>query len=794
MSFQDRRLGLPALALLILFAAAPLQASWTVNGNPACTATGMQQYPILTPFLGGAVMLWGDLRAGNTDIYAQYMTISGTAAWGAEGIPICTDPAAQDKLRLVYHSFGLARTWYFTAVWEDTRNGFGNKDIYAQIFNNGGTPVFAVNGVQISTGTNDDVTPYLASSGNGRSYIVWTRYIGTTTDIYAQQITNSNAAVWGAGGIAICNATNVQGAGGVIADANGAIFVWTDNRSGAGNDIYAQRVDVNGNAQWTANGVPVCTAPSFQSGVQMVSDGAGGAVIMWLDNRNSQFETDIYAQRIDASGNILWGATGEPVVVGAGIEQAARMISDGAGGAFIVWSDPRGAQQPDIYAQRMSSAGVPWAANGIPVCTANFPQLEPDLASDGADGIVVTWQDLRFQTQPDLYAQRLNGAGVRYWPVDGKVVCDQTNPQFSPRIVPDARNGCVLAWEDRRNGASNADIYAVRIENELGNTGYPDPTITSVQDVTPDQGGHVTVNWTPGDGTFLYFDVYRALLPGAAAVSGQAAEGILDGSDLSPLAGCTNGYLWQHMGTQTFNGSPSYAFDVPTPSDSTGANPAINYFMVVGVKSGGDFFNSCVAEGYSVDNLAPPAPALTAQRNGGPVDLSYSCAAGDIASFSIYRSASPAVPTTPGYLVGTTAATTFHDGGAPAGTLYYVVTATDVHGNVGDPSNEAGVDVLTGVGDTPRLTELTLRANVPNPFGAETLLRIGSPAAGDGTLEVYDVAGRRVHSARMALREGWQDVRFDGRDDAGRSLASGVYFYRVSSGLQTRSGKMVIQR
>ena len=69
------------------------------------------------------------------------------------------------------------------------------------------------------------------------------------------------------------------------------------------------------------------------------------------------------------------------------------------------------------------------------------------------------------------------------------------------------------------------------------------------------------------------------------------------------------------------------------------------------------------------------------------------------------------------------------------------------------------------------------------------MLRVGSPASRQATLEVYDVAGRRVRSSRLALREGWQDISFDGKDDAGRHLASGVYFYRVSSGADTRAGE-----
>ncbi len=100
------------------------------------------------------------------------------------------------------------------------------------------------------------------------------------------------------------------------------------------------------------------------------------------------------------------------------------------------------------------------------------------------------------------------------------------------------------------------------------------------------------------------------------------------------------------------------------------------------------------------------------------------------------------------------------------------------------------VDVITGADDrAPALTELTVRANVPNPFRAMTLLRIGLPSAGEVSIDVFDVKGRRVFETVKRLGTGWQTVGFDGR-----SLPSGVYFYRVSAAGETVTRKMTIQR
>ena len=74
-----------------------------------------------------------------------------------------------------------------------------------------------------------------------------------------------------------------------------------DFRNASDWNIYAQRIDGTGASLWTANGVPICTEKFDQvlaiDGV--VSDGSGGAIILWHDERNGN--TDLYAQRISAA-------------------------------------------------------------------------------------------------------------------------------------------------------------------------------------------------------------------------------------------------------------------------------------------------------------------------------------------------------------------------------------------------------------------------------------------------------------------------------------------------------------
>jgi hypothetical protein len=98
----------------------------------------------------------------------------------------------------------------------------------------------------------------------------------------------------------------------------------------------------------------------------------------------------------------------------------------------------------------------------------------------------------------------------------------------------------------------------------------------------------------------------------------------------------------------------------------------------------------------------------------------------------------------------------------------------------------------TAVGGAPGLAT-TLHANHPNPFNPTTTIRYELAAAGNVRLRVFDAAGRLVRTlVDTSEGAGAHDVTFDGRDDNGRPVASGVYFYRLDAGTTTQTRKMVL--
>ena len=92
---------------------------------------------------------------------------------------------------------------------------------------------------------------------------------------------------------------------------------------------------------------------------------------------------------------------------------------------------------------------------------------------------------------------------------------------------------------------------------------------------------------------------------------------------------------------------------------------------------------------------------------------------------------------------------------------------------------------------TPEVT--ALHGAYPNPFNPSTTIRFSLAEPGPATLRIYDLSGRRVRTLLDEHRAaGHHDLEWNGRDDSGRRLASGVYFYRLEAGDFRAADKLVM--
>ncbi|MFZ0389826.1 MAG: C25 family cysteine peptidase [Calditrichia bacterium] len=114
------------------------------------------------------------------------------------------------------------------------------------------------------------------------------------------------------------------------------------------------------------------------------------------------------------------------------------------------------------------------------------------------------------------------------------------------------------------------------------------------------------------------------------------------------------------------------------------------------------------------------------------------------------------------------------------------MTVIPIHMKVG----LVGIDEMA---QTPQ--EFRLYPNSPNPFNPATVIRYQLPQAQDVRLEVYNMLGQRVCTLVKGRQQASaHEVQWDGTNDAGVQVASGIYIYRLQAGKQVATRKMILMK
>ena len=486
---------------ILLFKNITCFAQWSTNttvNNPIRVAQFAQYAPcIASDGSGGAIIVWIDAPDDggiDADIYAQRIDANGVIQWASGGVPICTAVNEQPYAAVISDGNGGA-----IIAWTDGRAS--DTDIYAQKINASGVVQWANNGVPICTALGYNFGPFMVSDGNGGAIIAFSdrRNDPNLADIYAQSINASGIVQWATDGIVICGNPATSFSPQIVSDGNnGAIITWHDNRNG-NFDIFAQRVNPSGILQWTNDGMPVCTAPGPQTSSSLISSPNGDAIIAWSDGRNTATSAaDIYAQCVNSNGIVQWPTNGVMICDAINNQNVPLLVSDGNNGGIIVWEDLRTAvNSADVYAQRINSAGmVQWAASGIGISTTTNNQRYCKIISDQNGGAIITWQDERLGvSSSDIYAQRISSNGIVQWTTNGAPVSTATNIQRNPFMVSDGNAGAIITWGDNR-AVTNYDVYAQRI-NTSGTLATEMQTVSNGVHVFPNpSNGLVTFQST----------------------------------------------------------------------------------------------------------------------------------------------------------------------------------------------------------------------------------------------------------------------------------------------------------
>ncbi len=492
-------------------------AQWNPNpalNTPVCLSNGNQiDLRMMEDGHSGTFITWKDYRPSNglPDIYIQRINSNGVPMWTGNGVVVCDETHDQSTPAIVTDMRGGV-----IVSWSDWRSSI-ERDIYAQRIDSGGNVKWTINGANVTNLSQREHSEKIVSDGKGGVIIVFEKQNGLW-DIWAQRLDSSGNKMWGAGGVAVSTATGNKRNHKVQKDKNGgAIVTWQDLRNGTNYDIYAQRLDANGNLKWGPNAKAICAAIGDQINAKIEADSSSnGAYIAWQDTRISS-DYDIYMQRVDSNGNIKWATDG--IVISNAVQNQSAldmMAFSGGNEVIITWKDKRNGNY-DIYAQKINNMGAfQWNVSGVVVCNSPFDQINPNICSDANKGAIIVWQDSS-AGKWDVKSQRVSNAGAMLWSTNGEVVCNAIDEQTSPKNVSDGNGGAIYAWQDSRFGEDDIYVHhinkwatgisSVELKNKLH--AYPNPATDKVTVSFPEEFAitNVMVNNMLGEKTNMPFTI-----------------------------------------------------------------------------------------------------------------------------------------------------------------------------------------------------------------------------------------------------------------------------------------------
>ncbi len=517
-----------------------------------------------------------------------------------------------------------------------------------------------------------------------------------------------------------------------VTSDGGCYIGWFDQASG-NYDVYLQRLDAQGHAQWAGGGIAVSTEPQLSSLVawDLTVDGDDNAILVFSDARAGT-DLDIYAYKVSPSGDLLWGTGGITLSTNNAFEPGAAVTVATDGDLVFAWAYLPDAGDGSTRLQRLTPDGTErYPHGGIDVLTETgaspaFTDIVPSL--DGSVIVSCVRDISSYYSNRYFKAERFAVDGSSVWG-DAVYIYDAYPLPlgYHPRIQSDGAGGLVAAFHAseanyhqsrfQRIDASGVAIHphnGIRV-TELAGRMHIDPTLAYHPDT-----GDAYVFWNERNSAQSQWGIYAQRVSTAGAL-----EWGVSGLELLPV---NSQYKSFPRAVPCEGGAMVFLSDEPSGTynedrligmrlDSSGAQMWPGDIVAVATHPSGKSRYPVVV------NDEDMAVLVWEDDRGGSVDL--------------------------------------------------YAQNVNVDGTLG--ASSAGAPAFFPG------THARLLPNEPNPFVSVTRFRIPSTMGlAAPRLEILDLEGRRVRVFPVLAGAGdTQVVSWDGRSAAGRALPEGVYFYRL---------------
>lgn len=548
-------------------------------------------------------------------------------------------------------------------------------------------PVVVKQGEQVLPKTG--VLPYTASPPGGM-WVGWFDNAGGSYRVYVQLLDPSGTPFFPAAGLLV--SANPQSSSLVdwdlaVDNDGNAILVFTDTRSGGDLDVFAYKIDPSGQFLWGPNGIELSLNPDFDPSPMVTMASDGDAVVVWGRFPDTG-DGDLRMQRIAADGSVRFAAGGIAIASATGETPGFADLVPSDGGSVIVsyvrdvdtFTAPR-----HVRALKISPTGTSvWGSPVVVFDAAAVPIAHwPKIQEDGVGGAVFVWH----RSISNLFnscVQHLTSAGAELFAHNGVVVCTTANrhhldPDFT--YLP-ATGDTYVFWNERNSAQSQWGIFGQKITASGARA------------------------WGDGGISYIPLDNVLEILPRVVTVGNDAMVLVAD----EPGG--------------AFNQDRVLAFRV----DTNGANVWAGSPRVVS--------------------------SVLSSKSRLPVVVSP-----DGIAYAVWED---------------------NRNGTP-----------DLYAQNVNPDGTLGPNVGSDVPESAARFTARLVAS-PNPFTGETTITLTGAQEISGPMQVYDASGR-LRLQLVPTADG--RVRWAGRDGDGSLLPGGVYFLRMATPGRTNvRGSMTLLR
>jgi hypothetical protein len=351
-------------------------------------------------------------------------------------------------------------------------------DTYLQRLDLNGYEQFAHDGIQIAKLTNSSTEDYgldVDAQGNALLAFLDTRE-ASTQQVTVTKVSPGGVQLWGPNGVQLTAGTPQAHQPKVAGTSDGGVVVAWTAYGPTYSFIVLQKLDANGKPEWASNTlVNNGMILSENKADYMVSDlhaSDNGSVIVSF-SRDTGFRTNryLYANKISASGQLLWGAKHVHVWDGGSLQLGnyPAFLTDGNGGAVFSWYSSSPSLQ--VYVQHINSAGTEvFPHNGV-VASTNASQIRVSPSADydpSTQEIFVSYEEENStQSMTGVYAQKFDATGNRQWSDTGLVIVplqNNNNAEIAERTVQ-IGNGALVFWVDQQVNLQGT-IQGIRLNSD----------------------------------------------------------------------------------------------------------------------------------------------------------------------------------------------------------------------------------------------------------------------------------------------------------------------------------------